>query len=104
MIAASTVILVTGHGNTALGFLVFYFGYAIVSLLAGGGNYFPDTHPTLVNLVVACVNSSVYAGAASLLIIPFRARSLSVRWAVAVVVAITYLALLLVFVRSPWFI
>ena len=104
MIAASTTLLVAGFSTTALGFVVYYLGYGIVALLAGGGNVFPDRHLTLVNLVVACVNTGVYAGVVSLILLPFRTSSLATRWIVACVVAAIYLALLLLFVRSPFFI
>jgi len=104
VIAASTALLVAGTTNTALGFVVYYVGYGIVSLFAGGGNSFPDTHHRLVNLVVACVNTGAFAGAASLVLLPLRTRSLAIRWVAAAVAAIVYLALLLVFVRSPIFI
>jgi hypothetical protein len=97
-VAASTALLVAGSSNSALGFVVYYFGYGIVSLLAGGGSYFPDTHPKLVNLAVACLNTTAFAGAASLILLPIRTRALAVRWVAAVTIVIVYLALLLVFV------
>jgi hypothetical protein len=101
VIAASTLLLVAGHSGTALGFLVYYSGYALVVLLAGA-SYFPDAHRGLLNFAVACVNTSAFAVAASLILLPLRTHSLTIRWVGAIVVAVTYLAFLFVFVRSPW--
>ena len=105
LIAASTPLLTEGAGNnTALGFLVYYGGYAVVALLAGGGSRFPDAHIGLVNLAVAGVNVGTFALLASLVRWPVRAKPRRVRWLVAGMLVILYLALLLVIVKSPWWI
>jgi hypothetical protein len=104
LILASTPLLIEGRVNTALGFLVYYGGYAVVSVLAGGGSRFPDEHLGLVNLAIAGVNTGTFALVASLLRFPVRDKSPGVRWVVAASAAITYLAFLLLFVESPWWI
>ena len=105
LIAASTPLLTEGAGNdTALGFLVYYGGYAVVALLAGGGSRFPDTHIGLVNVAIAGVNVGTFALLAAFVRWPVRAKPRRVRWLLAALLAILYLALLLVFVRSPWWI
>ena len=105
VIAASTPLLTRGVGNnTALGFLVYYGGYAMVSILSGGGSLFPDQHLGLVNVAIAGLNTGVFALAASLVRLPVRTKPLRARWLVAGLLAIVYLALLLVFIPSPWWI
>jgi len=76
----------------------------VVSVLAGGGSQFPDEHLGLVYLAIAAVNAGTFALVASLVRLPVRAKSPRVRWLVASMLAIFYLAFLLIFVESPWWI
>jgi hypothetical protein len=104
LILGSTPLLIEGRVTTALGFLVYYGGYAVVSILAGGGSRFPDEHMGLVNLAIAGVNVGTFAVVALLVRIPVRARPPRVRWLVSGALAILYLAFLLLFGESPWWI
>jgi len=104
VIAASTPLMTEGAGkDTALGFLVYYGGYAVVSLLAGGPR-FPEQHLGLVKVAIACVNAGTFALIASMVRLPIRSKPRGVRWLIAVTLAIIYLALLLAVIRSPWWI